>query len=290
MAVAPALAGLAPWVLWPSTMRGALRAGVSVDAAGFTEWYPLGFRLRHRWDRVRDVVLRDGEAIVLVGNRWVPLAPPLAGWREIAARAQHALAPEEAAPEPGALVHPSEVMLWLGARRELVCAAPARWWRPLALAVLVGLAALPFAALEVRTGELSLVLALLNAAALAVLSATGGLAFINGPADRRVSRVHATGDGIDAQSDAGWRRYGWGALAALRREGLCWVVETTDGDLWLPPDLRGRPELLAALETALAARDRGQILPPAEAEVPATALSRASGEASDERGLSRVSP
>jgi hypothetical protein len=287
-----ALVALAPWVFWPAIVRGTPRAGVSIDPHGLTEWFPLGWRVRHRWARLTQVLVGDTGASLAFGAAEVRLGPPLAGWRRIALAAEEAwrAAHSDSGERAGRQVAPSEVMMWLGGRRELVCQAPRRRWDGLLLAALVVLGGAPYAALRARYDGLALGAALANLALVGWLWHKGLLGLVAAPRARRVTCVRASPEGIDVRSAAGWRRYGWAALTAARPAGRHWVVTSHDGEFWLSPELSDRHHLLPALYKALAARDCGRVLPPAEAEVPATALSRASGEASDERGLSRVSP
>jgi len=82
---------LAAYIALPSIVRGSARAGITTDDEGLTEWYPLFFRRRVRWADITEAQVREHGATLHHPRYQVALAPPLADWAQIAARAQRHL-------------------------------------------------------------------------------------------------------------------------------------------------------------------------------------------------------
>ncbi len=268
-------------------MHGSLRTGVSTDSEGFREHFWLGRRRRVRWADITAVEQSDDGAVVRHLGGELKLEPPLADWAQLAAMAQRHLNGERVDDEQDDEVRalpPEEVAAWLGIERdgELTDRSRFRAWAKR------GLAAWLVALVACFQAHLIGPAVLLEITGLVAITASGmqGVLGRRRGASRGISQIRATADCLEVRGTEGWRSYAWGGIKSLRRVGVFWVATTTEGDLWLPPDLRCRERLLAAMRGAIDARRQGFTLPRLTGDVPAAALSPAVLRVDAERGLS----
>lgn len=260
-------------------LRGTPRTGVSVDDEGLTEWFALGLRRRWPWREVERIEEDEDGATLHTARRCLRLDKRLCDWRALLSACRRACA-RDALPESeaGQVTTAEEVAGWLGIA--------------------------PGETLVLRTGRYSTE-DLLGCGFLLLLTVGAGLATSWGqvwivPAiyfgaravdrrPRRITQVEAGADGLCLYTRAGAQQVAWAALLGIRSEGAEVCIETDAGDFWVPANLAERGRLLDAVKQAIAARERGQMLPRMAEAVPDTALSlTAAGEAEAERGLSRT--
>jgi len=282
--------GVATGLLLCARIAGASwRFGIHTDGEGLVERYLNGRARAVRWDEITAVELTDSQATLRYPGGEVRLAPPLGNWALIATTAQRHLggAGEVSRGEEEIALAEAQVAGWLGIGPDgaLTMAEP----RPLNAWVVVGVF-LAIGAVAWARGSVPLA-ALALGAALAVPLCRVEIWLISRWAARRpeycqVKQIRATPRALEVRSDAGWRSVSWGAL--LRRSGgPVWVTVTSlQGDLLVPIWLRGRRQLLHAIDEAIAARRAGLSLPRLTGDVPESALSRAELSVEAERGLS----
>ena len=276
----------AVYLLWLATClvvgltalyRGTPRTGIAIDSEGLTECYPLGWRRRLLWSMVTGFDVSPTSATLVAGRRRVTYDSSLCDWRALAERCRAALDPaSEPAPEPEP-VAPDRVAEWLAMApgESFITRVSTRARAMLAVSIGLMLAALGWWG-AIR-GESPLGLMLL-------------VFFLNlrpGLRRRSVSAVRADGDGLDFRVPSGWRQVAWADLLEVGETSEPTVVQTRQGEFWLPSDLPQRDRLLTALRRALEARARGERLPGRMTDVPEGALSLSRGQVpGEDRGLS----
>jgi hypothetical protein len=235
-------------------------------------------RRRHTipWSAVRGVTISAEAAVVATDEGPLRLGPEISGWVALATAIEQRLDPSastEAA--PAELVPPEQVAAWLGLGDEpaLVCrlAIRPRGLAPLLAVVLLNLGLLAFKHWQEPILWFGVAFALAGIVC----------------CFRLTWEVRATPEGIEWRHPLLGRRFAWAGLWRLEQRQDTWVVQTRDGELYLPPDLTNLDRLLSAIRSAIAAREAGLALPRLGGEVPDTALSRAKATVDAERGLSR---
>jgi len=297
----------------PNAMRGSLLRGLWVDDEGVEEVYLPARRVCYRWRHLTGIEAGENQATLTFGERSLRLGPPVSNWGQIAERAEARLSGAEPGPEEPD-VPLEQVAQWLKVPTtgHLSChSAYHRWhkWPERALLLVYPMAfvvaeraffaALPFTSVPstprvVVVGQIvALVMGLLGlplSMVALVVAAIRRRAYHLHP-ERRIGLIDATPSAIEARSDVGWHAYGWGSLRGIEQRGRFTVVSTTEGDLWLPPDLTHRDHLLGAIRSAIDAHAQGLVLPRPLGRVPETALSPAElSLVGADRGVSRVGP
>lgn len=262
----------------PPIVRGSWRLGVVADDDALHEWFQLGGHRRWPWAELTEVRRDDRGAVLCFGQRQVRLGAPLEDWAELACRAEQRLHGESPAPtaaqQARGAMSDHQVLDLLGHPPDGQIVCTTRFW------AWADCAFVPAALLALGAAMSTVLLAP------AVLLATGFVATCGPRNPRRVREVRAGIEGLSVRSSAGWRSLSWAGLREVGRRGLFRVVTSDEGDLWLPPGLRGGERLLNAIGGAIRARERGYLLPRLSAEVPDGALSAAECAVDEARGLS----
>jgi hypothetical protein len=278
-------------VMAPALHRGPQRTGIAVDQHGLRECYRWRWGRRVRWDQIRSVALRPDGATVQTARGPIELDDRLDDWQAIAGRCFQALGsemPPSLDREDTVEVPAGEVVQWLGVADDEILSCVSNYhqrFHGYVRLAFIGLFLLVLAMAPVLSRPLlltMLVLTMLLLPSMLLLTSAGpGRA-------QRLHEVRAGGAELDVRTAAGWRRQAWSGLRSLARRGQFWVVETADGELWLPPELTNLELLLHAIRQAIDARSQGLVLPRMTADVPAAALSLSAAAAADGRGLSRA--
>ncbi|MBI5831657.1 MAG: hypothetical protein HZB16_05005 [Armatimonadetes bacterium] len=272
------------WAVAGALWRGSLRVGIHTDQLGLTEHYPFGVRRRMRWRDVTGVRLSRECAIVRAGRyRRVRLAPPLAHWAMLAARAQQAALANTGAPPASAT--PDDRVIWLPG-----CVMPTVDCAHVRPTGFTG-----FVCAEWLLVEMAFLLVLCFPVLLlpVLLYALRSLRAerLTGRLEQGLLELRTTQRGLDVRDAGGWRRIPWAAVVTLwhteRLGADYWLVSTTSGDLWLSQRVVDMQALASAVERVVFEREQrgapGAWAPP----VPEAALSRAELAGSADRGLSR---
>lgn len=297
----------------PNAMRGSLLRGLWVDDEGVEEVYLPARRVCYRWRQLTGIQGGENQVTLTFGGRSLRLGPPVSNWGQIAERADSRLNGDELGnQEPDVPLERVAQWLRVPITGHLPChSAYHRWhkWPERAFLLLYPLvfvaaeralvAALPFTSdpstpRAVVVGQIvALLMGLLGlplGMVALVVAAIRRRAYHLHP-ERRIHQIDATPSAIEARSDVGWHAHGWGSLRGIEQRGRFTVVSTTDGDLWLTPDLTHRDRLLDAIRSAIDAHAEGLVLPRPVGHVPETALSPAElSQVGADRGVSRVGP
>jgi hypothetical protein len=243
----------------PMLYRGAARAGIAVSAAGLRECFAWGRGRLIRWQEIIDVVPEPWGVRVETAQGPLRLDRGLTGWRRLAARCEAVLGREKAM--SGDEVPAAQVASWLGLPPNGVFVSNSSWHRHHLSATAFGFAMLGLTTRRAGHPVLHL--------------------------GDQIHLLRVTGRELRVRTGAGWRRCRWADLRGLHQEGEFLVLDTLDGDLWLPPDMEGMDRVARAVRHAVAAVEAGHALPGWGEHVPDAAISRLpAGEAKPDRGLS----
>ena len=296
-----------------SLRRRSIRAGVSVDGGGLTEWYPLGFRRRTRWNRVDAVQATDFGIEILSGKRRVRIGPPLASWRTLAQRAAYetgvltnessSAATESPSAPVDMAVDPETVAAWLGIPQDGVLRCRPNFTGAAKAAVVS--AAIAVFVVELIYWDYSLMGVLTSFFTTAVLG--GSFFFFCTPLGRwcfaqlggvdlncKPGGIEQIGQDVfyhgEPTARGGYLNtwvHAWSGIRSVVRRGLFWYVNTTDGGFHIPVGLSNQDRLLHAIRQAIELRRSRLSLPRMTDNLTDAALSRAAAEPfPQERSLS----